>query len=141
MTDQQIVQRVAMKAVIVRDGKVLLLREAATYEEGTNIGRYGMPGGRVNPGEPFMAGLSREVLEETGLTIKAERPVYVDEWFPVIKGVPHHIVGTFIECKVISGDITLSEEHDDYKWADATEAANLNLIPTEAKAVEAYYSR
>lgn len=141
MNDQPITQRIAMKAVIVRDSKVLVLREADTYEEGTNIGRYGMPGGRINPGEPFIEGLKREVLEETGLEIEVGIPVYVSEWFPVIKGIPHQIVGTFIECRPLSTDITLSEEHDDYRWVDAGEALDLNLIPTEADAVKAYYSR
>ena len=46
MTDM--IQRVAMKAVIVKDGKVLLLREAKTYKDGTNIGRFHMPGGRLD---------------------------------------------------------------------------------------------
>lgn len=88
-------QRVAMKAVIVKGDKVLLLREAATYGEGTNRGRYHLPGGRVEMGERFDAALHREVMEETGLTIVVKRPIYVDEWRPTIKGVETQIIGVF----------------------------------------------
>lgn len=39
MADEPVNQRVACKAVIAnKDDKVLLLREASTYEEGTNVG-------------------------------------------------------------------------------------------------------
>lgn len=49
-----VVQRIAMKAVIVnKEGKVLVLREAATYGDGTQRGRYHMPGGRIEAGENF----------------------------------------------------------------------------------------
>lgn len=40
------VLRVAAKALIVNDdGQLLVLREADTYEEGTNIGRWSIPVG------------------------------------------------------------------------------------------------
>jgi len=88
-----IVQRVAMKAVIVRDGKVLILREAKTYDEGTNIGRYHMPGGRLDPGENFEDGLRREVREETGLEVELEFPVYVGEWIDPTKWSDYDVMG------------------------------------------------
>ena len=69
--DQQIIQRMATKALIVNDeGQMLILREASTYEEGTNVGLYHLPGGRLNPGEAFSDGLKREVDEETGLQVE-----------------------------------------------------------------------
>lgn len=38
---------VAAKAVVQNEeGKVLILREATTYEESTNVGKYDIPGGR-----------------------------------------------------------------------------------------------
>lgn len=139
-TEQQINQRIAMKALIVDDeGKVLLLREADTYEEGTNIGRYGLPGGRINPGEPFMDGLNREIMEETGLTVTIGKPVYVGEWFPVIKGVQNHIVAVFMLCKASSAEVRLSEEHNDYQWASPAEAAKLNVMDPEDKVLGQYF--
>src|SRR5476651_46059 len=116
--NQQIIQRIATKALIINDkGQMLFLREASTYEEGTNIGRYHLPGGRLNPGEAFLDGLKREVDEETGLQVEIGKPIYVGEWRPVIKGVQNQIVAIFFMCKPLTENVRLSQEHDDYKWA------------------------
>lgn len=123
-SDEPILQ-VAAKAILVNpEGKILILREAKTYEEGTNIGRYHSPGGRINPSESYEEGLRREVEEETGITdIEMLYPVYVGDWWPVIKGVPHHIVGTFTACRTKTSKVHLSSEHDDYKWIEPNERA------------------
>jgi 8-oxo-dGTP diphosphatase len=140
MTD--IVQRVAMKAVIVQDGKILLLREATAYQEGTNAGRYDFPGGRVEPGEHFADGLLREVAEETGLQVKMGRPLFVSEWMPVINGVQNHIVAVFIICEIIGAtDITLSQDHDDYQWADVSAVEALNTTAASKDAAKAYFEQ
>jgi len=82
----KIIQQIAMKAVIVnKNGEILILREAATYGEGTQRGRYHMPGGRVNVGESFEESLTREVREETNLEVQINEPIYVGEWHPVIR--------------------------------------------------------
>ena len=62
MSQPEINLRVAAKAVIVKDGKVLILREASTYTEGTNIGKWGSPGGRIEASESFFDGLRRWFL-------------------------------------------------------------------------------
>lgn len=121
--------KVAAKAVIEKDGKLLVLREANTYEEGTNIGRYGFPGGRLNSGESYEDGLRREVKEETGLQIEISHPVYVGEWRPVIKGVPTQIIAIFTVCKLVSGTIALSEEHDKYEWVDPKNVTVKTMSP------------
>lgn len=133
-------QRIACKAVIAKDGKVLMLREASTYEEGTNIGRYHIPGGRINPGEPFLDGLTREIMEETGLKVEIGEPLFVGEWFPVIKGVQNQIVAMFFVCKPLSDDVKLSEEHDDYKWVTLEESSQLDVMDPEDKVLEKFFS-
>ncbi len=63
--------RVAAKSLIINDqGQVLIVREASTYGDGTQIGRFGLPGGRIDLGESFEDGLRREAKEETGLDIE-----------------------------------------------------------------------
>lgn len=134
-------QRIACKAVIARDGKVLLLREAATYEEGTNLGKYHAPGGRINPGEPFLDGLRREVMEETGLEVEVGEPIYVGEWFPVIKGVQNQIVAVFFSCTPLTDGIRLSEEHDDYKWVTLEESKQLQVVDPEDKVLAKFFTQ
>lgn len=132
-------QRIAGKAVIVNDeGKILFLREATTYEEGTNTGRYQSPGGRVNMGEPFMDALKREVMEETGLEIEVVRPIFVGEWFPVIKGVKNQIVAIFYICKPLSTDVRLSEEHDAFAWIDPKQPLEIDIMDPEPEMIKAY---
>jgi 8-oxo-dGTP diphosphatase len=139
MPDQPMAQRIAAKAVMTNDeGKVLILREASTYEEGTNVGKYGLPGGRINPGEVFLDGLRREVDEETGLEVEVVRPVHVDEWRPVIKGTPTQIVGVFMLCEAAGSTVRLSDEHDDYKWIEPGEVEDYPLMEAEMRAIRAW---
>lgn len=135
----EIVQRIAMKAVIVNEkGEVLILREAATYGDGTQRGRYHMPGGRIEVGENFEDALRREIMEETGLEVDIEYPIYVGEWRPVIRDVPHQIVATFMVCKPKSNNITLSTEHDDFQWIDPKDRKNYDVMDPEDKVIDRF---
>lgn len=77
---------VATKAFVVYDGKILLLQESSDYEDGTNAGKWDIPGGRVNPGEKWNEALLREVKEETGLDVTIGRPFAMGEWWPQVRG-------------------------------------------------------
>jgi 8-oxo-dGTP diphosphatase len=134
----KIVLQVAIKAVIVKDGKVLILREAAKHNTNTHIGRYQMPGGRVEPGEVFSKALDREIFEETKLRVKQLDPILVGEWRPVIKGVPHQIVGMFIVCEAKTFKIELSEEHDAFEWINPKDYERYNILPPDCQAVARY---
>ena len=135
-------QRIACKAVIGKDGKVLVLREASTNTEGTNLGRWHCPGGRINPGEPYLEGLRREVMEETGLEITVQGPLYVGEWFPVIKDQQNQIVAIYFICTLAGGDeVRLSSEHDAYRWITAKEAESLDFMSYEREVVAEYFKR
>ena|SRR5688572_29557138 len=131
------VQRVAMKAVLINRGRVLLLREAATYGDGTQRGRWHMPGGRIEPGEHWQEALKREVLEETGIQdFKVLHPVFVGEWFPTIKGTPTHIVAMFHMCESKSDKVVLSTEHDKYEWVDYKNWKEFDVMDPEDKVLE-----
>lgn len=119
---------IATKAIIVCDGKVLLLRESGSYVDGTNAGRYDVPGGRLKPGERFDEALKREVKEETGLDIIVGNPVAVNEWRPEVRGEVWQIVGVFFECQTQSADVQLSEDHDDFVWINPAEHASHPMI-------------
>ncbi len=124
----------AMKAFIVHDGKVLLLRESVKYEDGTNFDKWIEPGGRVQPGENFREGLLREIKEETGLEVDIVAPFYVDEWRPKVRGEQWQIIGTFFVCRPRSTEVVLGEDHEEYKWVTPNEAATLSLAPETLKA-------
>ncbi len=136
---KDLVMRVAMKAAIINDGKILILREASTYKEGTNKGRYHMPGGRIEPGEHFEEALSREVREETGLEVKIVMPIYIGEWRPVIHDVPHQIIATFLVCKP-TGEmkVVLSDEHDDFQWINPQNRLDFDIMDPEDKVIDKF---
>lgn len=137
----EITLKVAAKAVIInKRAKILLLREANTYEEGTNIGRYQIPGGRLDPGESYNEGLKREAKEETGLDVEPLYPLYVGEWKPTIKDKPHHIVAIFTVCKATSEKITLSEEHDKYFWIGPDELSDYDITEPDDEVLQRFWS-
>lgn len=67
--------RVAARALILHRGHVLLLH---AVEPGREF--YFLPGGGVHHGETMAAACEREVLEETGLRVRAVRPIYLREF-------------------------------------------------------------
>lgn len=129
---------VATKAFVSYGGKILILREAKGYAEGTNTGFFDVPGGRVNPGERFDECLKREVKEETGLEVSVGRPFFVNEWRPVVKGEQWQVVGIFFECITDAEDVILGPDHSEYKWIDPKNSLKENLIPSLHTVFDAY---
>ena len=133
-------QNVAMKAFVIYIGKVLLLRESLNYES-LNIGKWDVPGGRVKPGERFDQGLIREIKEETFLEIKLDKPFSVREWRPIIRGIEHQTIGTFIECFADSDEVILSRDHDRHEWINPEDYKNYDLVGVLPQAFEDYLNR
>jgi 8-oxo-dGTP diphosphatase len=108
---------VACKALVFNDnGECLIVREGSKYDEGTNLGRYDVVGGRIEPEETLMSGLAREVKEETGLTVLVRELIAASENFPIIKGEEVHIIRLYYYCETESQKVILSEDHDEYRW-------------------------
>ncbi|MFA5129443.1 MAG: NUDIX domain-containing protein [Patescibacteria group bacterium] len=129
---------IATKAFIVHQGKVLILREAGSYSDGSNAGRYDVPGGRLKPGERFDEALRREVKEETGLEVTIGQPIAVNEWRLVVRGEPWQIVGIFFVCEASSDVVRLSEDHDAFEWIDPATYREHGVIDNLSIPFEAY---
>jgi 8-oxo-dGTP diphosphatase len=126
----------ATKAMILREGKVLVLREAGSYADGTNVGRWDLPGGRLTPGERWDEALRREVREETGLDIVPKQPVALCEWRPSPRGESWQIVAAVVRCEAPEGEIMLSGDHDAFAWIDPKDWRTHGVIETLAPAFE-----
>jgi 8-oxo-dGTP diphosphatase len=120
-------QFVATRAVIEKDGKILIIKESREYKGGANIGKYDFPGGKIDVGESIYDSLLREVKEETGLDIDIGDAFYSGEWRPVVKGEQIQIIGIFFLCKPLSDVINLSYAHDEYLFVYPEEALKLPL--------------
>ena len=57
---------VAVGGIAVVDGALLLVQRATPPQ----VGRWTLPGGRVEPGETMTAAVERELLEETALSVR-----------------------------------------------------------------------
>ncbi|KAB8124919.1 NUDIX domain-containing protein [Komagataeibacter medellinensis] len=58
----------AVLSIIVRDGRMLLVRRRNPPDQGL----WGFPGGRIEHGESYLAAAARELREETGFETHAE---------------------------------------------------------------------
>lgn len=97
--------------------KILLLQR----NDGNNA--WEIPGGKRENNEDIDDALRREVKEETGLIIKEYKLVYVSPIFenhPVLK--PFLNIGYL--CFTEESDVSISNEHLDYKWVSVEELIN-----------------
>lgn len=69
----------AGKAIIRRNGKILLLQRSVTNE--FEPGLWGFPSGKINFGENLIVALKREVIEAVGLPVKVGRPLITWNYF------------------------------------------------------------
>jgi len=136
--ENNIIQRIAGKAVIVHNGKVLIIRESTKYDDGTKAGRYDFPGGRVEPGESLQTALVRETKEECGLEVEMGRPIFVGEWSPKVKGTTLQIFGIFFQCIPKDTNVVLGVDHDDYKWIDPSDSNQFDLISPNGEVLKLF---
>lgn len=131
---------VGQKAFIEKDGKILILYDP---KDGIDF-----PGGKIQEGEAKVGdstsltnALKREVMEETGLEIEVGNPF--DIWyFEFRKGhrnYPKVVYIVAFKCKYISGDVTLSDEHSEYKWISRDDYMNYKEDNEYFGAVEKYF--
>jgi|ERR1035437_280461 8-oxo-dGTP diphosphatase len=132
---------VGQKAFIEKDGEVLVLN-----------GPYGLdfPGGRIQEGETtdsndrneLISALKREVLEETNLEIEVFDPFF--NWFQKASiksknyGKTIYLVG--FKCKYLSGELKLSDEHDNFQWVNKDNYKKLDNRGDYFLALEKYFS-
>ena len=83
--------RVAVGAVVVHQYKVLLVLRGKAPAKGM----WAIPGGSVNLAETLQAAAEREILEETGLRVKAGEVIYVFdkiEWDEADRVRYHYVI-------------------------------------------------
>lgn len=115
---------VAVCVAVIQDaeGQVLMLRTRYSA-------RWLLPGGVVEVGEDPYTGVLRECHEELGQAVTVERltGIYAD-------AERQHILFGF-RCAPLTAPITLSEEHDAYRYGNPTHAlAPLGVIARDAVA-------
>lgn len=119
--------RPAVGAVVFNDQAVLLVRRANPPARGM----WAIPGGNIHLGETLQAAAEREILEETGVVIRAREPVFVfDAILRDEKGtVKYHYVIVDLVADYVSGDPQAADDAADARWVTSSELAGLKVNP------------
>lgn len=82
---------------LIRSCAILLHGDSVVVQEAQSAKglSYALLGGHVEFGETLAACLSREVFEETGLNVEAEKLVYIHENFYTLNGIETHEIGFY----------------------------------------------
>ncbi len=116
----------AVKGIIRRDdGKILVLKRSAKDDHKPGV--WETVGGGMDREETPQAGLQREILEETGLTVDVREPFTV---FTFRKDTGEFKVGITFLCEYLGGEVVLSDEHTDHRWIDPKEFADMDSVPS-----------
>ncbi len=116
---------VGVGAVIIEDGRVLLVRRAHP----PLAGKWSLPGGVVELGETLRSAAEREAREETGLIVKASDVVEVlDRIIPGEDGsVQYHYVLVDFLCRRTGGALQAGGDASEVAWAKPDELAKYEL--------------
>lgn len=109
-------------AVVVRDGRLLLIRRG----RGAAAGKWSVPGGRVEAGETMADAVVRELREETGLAGTVDRPL---GWVERIGDGYHYVIVDFVVTVGDEREPVAADDASDALWVDlAGVAAHPNLV-------------
>jgi len=117
--------RVAVGAIVFDQGRVLLVRRGKPPSP--NV--WAFPGGSVNLGESLEEAAEREIREETGLRVRAGKPVYT---FDVIDRddqgrVRFHYVIVDLQADLLDGEIRAGDDALDARWVSPQQLGELEV--------------
>lgn len=132
---------VGVGAVIVHDGRVLLVRRGSEPLKG----HWTLPGGVLEVGETLVQGVAREVLEETGLEVE---PIELVELLDRIHREGdrvrfHYVIADYL-CRVTGGRLLAASDADAVRWVERAEwnsHSALVLDPITVRVIEKGWQR
>lgn len=109
-------QRIEVRSLIKKDGRVLLLKRASGQDY--LLGKYELPGGKVESSEQPEEAVKRLIREEAGLEVHTS---YLSDVFTYIDGIRDHAVQRVVIVYISSvsgqrGDVELSAKYSHYAW-------------------------
>lgn len=117
--------RVAVGAVVVKGERLLLVRRGKAPSKG----EWAIPGGSVELGETLQEAAEREILEETGVTVRAREPIYV---FDDIRRdeagkIRFHYVIVDLMAEYVKGELQPGDDALEAKWTDLRDRESLSI--------------
>lgn len=124
----------AVKGIIRNsEGKILVLKRGDMDDHKPGV--WETPGGGMDHEQAPQEALLREILEETGLTVRVKEPFNV---FTFRKDTGEFKVGITFLCDFETGQVTLSHEHSEYRWIIPHEFASLESVPSLHAEIASY---
>ena len=129
---------VGVGAVVVKDGRVLLVRRGHEPSKG----RWSLPGGMLELGEGLSAGVVREVKEETGLDVEVVELVeLLDRVYREEDRVRYLYVIADYLCRVVGGELKAASDAEAVRWVEWDRHGDLELDPVTVRVIEAGWQR
>lgn len=124
---------VGVGVVVVRDGRVLLIRRAKAPRRG----EWSLPGGLQKLGETVFQAASREVREEAGITVQ---PVAVIDVVDLIEWdeqrVRYHYTLIDLLATFIDGEAVAGADAAEVLWAQQAEVEQKVLWPEAVRIID-----
>ncbi|MDI6726592.1 MAG: NUDIX hydrolase [Smithellaceae bacterium] len=114
---------VGVGALVVKDGRVLLVKRGVA----PSMGLWAIPGGMLELGETLQEGAEREILEETGVIIRAGEPIYTFDFFEPGPqgGIRFHFVIVDLLGEYVSGEARGGDDAEEARWLAPEELSRL----------------
>ncbi len=112
-------------AVVLRGERLLLVRRSHKPD----AGRWGFPGGKIEPGETVIAAALRELAEETGVAAEAIEVLTAVDVIRRDDDVLHHYVLVAVLCRWQHGDGVPASDAHEAAWFDLAAIAGLEKSP------------
>ena len=110
-------------AIVIDCGRLLVIQRG----RGAAVGKWSIPGGRVDWGETLEQAVVRELLEETGLRGSSDRLV---GWVERISAEHHFVIADFV-VRVDPpefGELCAADDADAATWHDLHRLVELDLV-------------
>ena len=121
---------------VENNGQFILLYRQAHKANGN---KWGLPAGKVNPGETIHQAIVREIFEETGIQVLESNIQHYDSMFVRNKG--HDFVYHAFSIKLSTRPevIINPKEHTEFIWVTPRDALQMDLIHDLDERIQTYY--
>lgn len=129
--------QVGVGAIVFHQDRVLLIKRGRP----PHAGQWAIPGGRIKLGESLQQAAEREILEETGIQIKAGKPVFA---FDLLQHnndgqCQLHYVIVDLAAEYLHGEPVAGDDAADARWVSAGELAELPVNETTLQLLTDHY--
>mgnify|MGYP001575663812 FL=1 len=135
-SEEHFIGKIAQKAIVVYDNKVLLTSDPRVSEE-----IWELPGGRMNVGEEPRKALTRELKEELGVDFDIHEVVHMEQF---LQGNEKSNAFVIVYRGTIKNPnqkfVTDSSEVSAVKWFSEAEVKNLKLFPEYKRALDVFFA-